>query len=80
MDIPSLIISLLFLLLALVALWLAWRMRLKRRQVQALQAQHTASLHRQLAALQALRETEGQSQAGSLTEPQEPFPRLAPDQ
>lgn len=80
MDILALVISLLFLVLALAALWLAWRIRLKRRQVQALQAQHAAMLDRQRAALQALRETEAHSQAGSLTEQQEPFPRQDPDQ
>lgn len=75
MDLLPLVISLLFLLLMLAALWLAWRMRLKRRQVQALQAQHAAMLDRQRAALHGLREKEAQGLAGSPTEQQGSSPR-----
>ncbi len=63
----AIVVAAAFVLLGIAGLWLAWRMRLKKRQVEALRAQHQALLERQLAGLQALR-----AAATNPTEPHTP--------
>lgn len=63
-NVSAIIISVVFILLMIAALWQTWRMRSKRRQVETLRAERQAAYDRQLAALQAIREAAAHRQNG----------------